>query len=99
MKQFFCCNIRSCSYGGELARLGVLACLCEISPSLRNSYENINVFMRKAIQISLDFAEIPPRRDENYVHVPYEHAQLASPASWGRVFLNQLCFVFQMLIK
>ena len=43
--------------------------------------------------ISLDFAGIPPRRDENF---PYEHA---SPARWDRVFFNQLCFVFQMLIS
>ena len=39
--------------------------------------------------ISLDFAGIPPRRDENF---PYEHA---SPVRWHRVFFNQLCFVFQ----
>ena len=42
--------------------------------------------------ISLDFAGIPPRRDENF---PYEHA---SPARWDRVFFNPLCFVFQVLI-
>ena len=29
-------------YGGELARLGVLARLGEISPSLRNSYKNMS---------------------------------------------------------
>ena len=34
-------GIRSCSYGGELARLGRLARLGEISPSLRNSYKNV----------------------------------------------------------
>ena len=33
--------LRGCSYGGELARLGGLARLVEISPSLRNSYKNI----------------------------------------------------------
>ena len=43
--------------------------------------------------ISLDFAGIPLRRDENF---PYEHA---SQARWNRVFFNQLCFVFQMLIN
>ena len=32
---------RGCSCGGELARLGGLARLGEISPSLRNSYKNI----------------------------------------------------------
>ena len=32
--------VRSCSCGGELARLGGLAHLGEISLSLRNSYEN-----------------------------------------------------------
>ena len=34
-------TVRGCSYGGELARLIGLACLGEISPSLRNSYKNI----------------------------------------------------------
>ena len=43
--------------------------------------------------ISLDFAGIPHSRDENF---PCEHA---SPARWDRVFFNQLCFVFQMLIN
>ena len=33
--------LRGCSYGGELARLGGLARLSEISPSLRKSYKNI----------------------------------------------------------
>ena len=33
--------LRGCSYGGELAQLGGLARLVEISPSLRNSYKNI----------------------------------------------------------
>ena len=33
--------LRGCSYGGELVRLGGLARLSEISPSLRNSYRNI----------------------------------------------------------
>ena len=33
--------IRGCSYGGELVRLGGLTRLSEISPFLRNSYENI----------------------------------------------------------
>ena len=46
--------------------------------------------------ISLDFAGIPPRRDENF---PYEHAQVGQPGKADRVFFNQLCFVFQMLIK
>ena len=32
--------LRGCSYGGELARLGGLARLGEISRSLRNSYKN-----------------------------------------------------------
>ena len=40
--------------------------------------------------ISLAFGGIPPRRDENF---PYEHAR------WDRVFFNQLCFAFHMLIK
>ena len=37
--------LRGCSYGDELAWLGGLAQLDEISPSLRNSYKNINVFI------------------------------------------------------
>ena len=47
-------------------------------------------------EVSLDFAEIPPLREENFL---YENAQVASPARRKRVFLNRLCFVFQMLIK
>ena len=42
--------LRGCSYRDELARLGRLAHLDEISPSLRNSYKNINVFIREASQ-------------------------------------------------
>ena len=42
--------LRGYSYGGELARLGRLARLGEISPSLRNSYKNINVFTRETSQ-------------------------------------------------
>ena len=34
-------RLRDCSYGGELARLGGMAHLGEIPPSLRNSYKNI----------------------------------------------------------
>ena len=34
-------SFRGCSYGGELARLGGMAHLGEISSSLRNSYKNI----------------------------------------------------------
>ena len=47
-------------------------------------------------EISLDFAAIPPGWDENF---PYEHAQVGQPGKVGSVFLNQFCFVFQMLIK
>ena len=39
--------------------------------------------------ISLDFAGISPRRDENF---PYEHA---SPARWDRVFLISFVLVFR----
>ena len=35
-------------------------------------------------EISLDFAEIPPRRDENF---PYEHAQVGQPGKVGYHFL------------
>ena len=38
--------------------------------------------------ISLDFAGIPPRRDENF---PYEHA---SPARWYRVLFKSALFCF-----
>ena len=31
-------------------------------------------------EISLDFAEIPPRRDEN---LPYQHAQMGQPGKVG----------------
>ena len=41
-------------------------------------------------KISLNSAEIPPRRDENF---PYEHAQVGSLAKRDRVFFNQLCFL------
>ena len=38
----FCLHsLRGCSYGGKLTRLGGLARLSEVSPSLRNSYKNI----------------------------------------------------------
>ena len=47
-------------------------------------------------KISVDFAEILPRRDEN---PPSGHAQVGHPARRHRVSFNQLCFVFQMLIK
>ena len=47
-------------------------------------------------EISLDFAEIPPRRDEIF-HV--NTRKCASPARRDRVFFKQLCFVFQILIK
>ena len=33
--------LKGCSYGGGLVQLGELARLSEISPSLRNSYNNI----------------------------------------------------------
>ena len=45
-------------------------------------------------EISLDFAEILPRRNENF---PYEHEQVGNPRE--RDFFNQLCFVFCLLIK
>ena len=45
------------SYVGELARLGGLACLGEISPSLRSSYENVNVSYENIFSY-----EISPRR-------------------------------------
>ena len=49
-------------------------------------------------EISLNFADIPPRRDENF---PYKHVQVGQPgkARRDRVFFNWLSFIFQMLIK
>ena len=71
-------------YWGELAQLGGLACLSEISPSLRNSYKNVMCSYEsepaRLDGISLDFAGIPPRRDENF---PYEHAQVGQPGKVG----------------
>ena len=46
--------------------------------------------------ISLDFAGIPPRWDENF---PYEHAQVGQPGKGDVIFFNQFCFAFQKLIK
>ena len=91
--------LRGCSYGDELARLGGLACLGEISPSLRNSSKNImSIHMRsepaRLGEISLDFAVIPPRGDKNF---PYEHRQVGQPARRDRVLFSQLCFVSEML--
>ena len=40
-------------------------------------------------KISLNSAEIPPRRDENF---SYEHAQVGSLAKRDRVFFNILTF-------
>ena len=39
-KMLYFSSFRGCSYGGELARLGGLARLGEISHFLRNSYKN-----------------------------------------------------------
>ena len=39
--------------------------------------------------ISLDFAGIPPRWDENF---PYEHAQVGQPARWDSIFFNLFYF-------
>ena len=76
--------LRSCSYGGELARLGRLAHLGKISLSLRNSYKNIMCCSYEKWAslggISLDFARIPPRQDE---HFPYEQAQVSQPGKVG----------------
>ena len=70
---------RGCSYGGELARLGGLARLGEISPFLRNSYKNIMCSYEKWAS--------PPRwhltwfcRDEYF---PYKHAQVGQPGKVG----------------
>ena len=55
-------SIRGCSYGGELAKLGGLGHLGEISPSLRNSYKNImRSYPAHLGGISIDFGGIPPR--------------------------------------
>ena len=55
-------SIRGCSNGGELAKLGGLGHLGEISPSLRNSYKNImRSYPAHLGGISIDFGGIPPR--------------------------------------
>ena len=41
--------------------------------------------------ISLDFAGIPPKRDENF-HM--NTRKWASLSRWDRVFFKQLCFAF-----
>ena len=46
--------------------------------------------------ISLDFAGIPPRWDENF---PYEHEQVGQPARLDSIFYNLYCFTLQMLVK
>ena len=72
-----------CTYGGELAWLGGLARLSEISPSL-GTLIKICVHMSSELArlgwISFDFAGIPPRWDENF---PYEHAQVGQPGKVG----------------
>ena len=45
--------------------------------------------------ISLDFAGIPPRWDEN---LTYEHAQVGQHSNMGYHFLESV-LLFQMLIK
>ena len=49
-------------------------------------------------EISVNFPNIPPRRDENF---PYKHVQVgqSSKARRDRIFFNWLSFIFQMLIK
>ena len=75
--------LRGCSYGSELARLGGLAHLGEISPFLRNSFKK-RVHMRSEPArlggISLDFAGIPPRWDKN---LSYEHVQVGQHGKVG----------------
>ena len=83
-EMYFDMIFRGCSYKGELTRSGGLARLGDISPSLRNFYKNIMLHMRsepaRLGEISLHFAEIPPRRDENF---PYQHAQVGQPGEAG----------------
>ena len=88
-------HLKGCLYEGELARLGGLAHLGDISPSLRNSYKNMMCSYEKLTSprlggISLDFTWIPLRCDENF---PYEHAHLANPARWDRVFLMRMYMI------
>ena len=100
---YFCLNgLTSCLYGGELARLGGLAHLGEISPSLRNSFKNRTCsYDRWARLPRWDrtwFCRDPTEIDENF---PYEHAHVGqwdSPASWNS-FFNQFCFFPIAIIK
>ena len=84
-----------------MARFGGLARLGGISPSLRNSYENINVFILEVSQ----HAQVGPHLISPGFHLGemkifhMNRRKWASPARWDRVFLNRLCFAFQMLIK
>ena len=76
---------RGFSYGGELARLGGLARLGEISPSLKKLLYKYNAVHTRSEparlgEISLDFAEFTPKRDENF---PHEHAQVGQPGKAG----------------
>ena len=74
---------------------------CEILPSLSNSYKNINVFIWEVSQ---------PAQVGSHLILPGSHLgemkifhmntrKWASPARCDRVFINKLCFAFQMLIK
>ena len=56
-------KLRVCSFGSEVARLGALAHLGEISPFLKNSFKRVHMRSEPARLggISLDFAGIPPR--------------------------------------
>ena len=58
--------LRGCSYAGEQPLLCGLVHQGEISLSLRNSYKNMWSEPACLRDISLDFAGIPPRWDENF---------------------------------
>ena len=68
----------------DMSWLGGLACPGEISPSLKKLIKIQCVHMRseqaRLGEISLDFAEILPKQDENF---PYEDAQAGHPGKAG----------------
>ena len=99
--EYFCLNgLTSCLYGGELARLGGLAHLGEILPSLRNSFKNrMCSYDRWARLPRWDrtwLCRDPTEIDENF---PYEHAQVGpwdSLARWDTFLISFVFFQYQL---
>ena len=75
--------------GAELTWRGRLAGLGKISPSLRNTYKNIMCLYEILRGSHLGEVKIFHISTRKWV----------SPARWDRVYFNQFCFVFEILIK